>query len=320
VVRQARAVPKTGGPARRADLVVPWVPRAKLDKQSERRALECYEQRRAEARLGLSTAHSSPRDKVSCFASVAVGGSCVRARALGWSQQKAPDWRARGVIREFSRGSRGRLMRSCASIPRWHLQRGILFVTLTYPGTWDGDWQRWKRDLDVFLRRVQRKFPAAGAVWKLEPQQRGAPHYHLLVVGVPFMARDWVSRNWFEVVGSGDAKHLAAGTQVQLARSYRGVLSYAAKYATKGMDALPESWEGGVGRWWGVVGRVRLEVQREVVPLTLQQFHRFRRLLVRVLNARRRSRRGGVAHPFRGMWLMLSDQVAARVLEHLGAI
>jgi hypothetical protein len=92
-------------------------------------------------------------------------------------------------------------------------------------------------------------------VWKLEPQRRGAPHFHLLLFGLEEgLSKDWLSRSWYEVVGSGDERHLRAGTRVEGIRSWRGVMSYAAKYLGK-LESLPKDWLGGVGRWWGVHNR-----------------------------------------------------------------
>jgi len=162
----------------------------------------------------------------------------------------------RGRIRGFSAAARSRLMRLLA---RLHPDALPLFVTLTYPGEWSGDPRRWKRDLDAFLKRLCRRYPDCSGVWKLEPQKRGAPHFHLLVFGVPWISADWLSRVWWEVVGSGDEAHLRAGTRVERVRTRNGVFRYAAKYLGKTMDVqdLPACWEN-PGRWWGVWGRDRL--------------------------------------------------------------
>lgn len=56
------------------------------------------------------------------------------------------------------------------------------FVTLTYPAKFPTV-SRAKRDLKVFQQRLIRRFPGSGGIWKLEPQERGAPHYHLLIWG-----------------------------------------------------------------------------------------------------------------------------------------
>jgi hypothetical protein len=210
-------------------------------------------------------------------------------------------------------------MQTLCSIPIDHTARGILFITLTYPADFPGEWTEWKRHLDVWLHRVVRKFPRAAGVWKLEPQQRGAPHFHLLVLGVPFIAGTWLSRTWFEVVGSGDVRHLRAGTNVQLARSHKGVLAYAAKYTSKS-DALPPGWRGGVGRFWGVFHRAALGIRYEEQPITQAQFYASTRILRSLISHRQRA--AGRSPPracSNGMWAVVRDVQAARILQCVNA-
>lgn len=150
-----------------------------------------------------------------------------------------------------------------------------LFLTLTYPGCFPHDSKTWKRDLDVFWKRVTRVYPGASAEWKLEPQKRGAPHYHLLVYGIPYGRKviEFLSVIWYEVVGSGDKRHLWAGTRLEWIRSRRGIKSYAGKrYMGKELSSdhlqrLSESVRGWAkpGRFWGVLGRVNLPVGDRVV-------------------------------------------------------
>jgi len=67
--------------------------------------------------------------------------------------------------------------------------------------------------------------------------------------------RQWLALTWYRIVGSGDERHLRAGTNVEAVRSHRGVMAYAAKYMTKLVDG--EGWEGWdkPGRYWGVINR-----------------------------------------------------------------
>ena len=133
---------------------------------------------------------------------------------------------------------------------------GALFICLTYPSVWPKDGRQVKRDLDAFGKRCRR----IGAVftWAFEYQTRGAPHFHLLarfpdgwdVVKV----REWVASNWFEVVGSGDDKHLCAGTSAELVNNAESAGWYISNYLGKEYQkAVPE----GVtlpGRMWGMIG------------------------------------------------------------------
>jgi hypothetical protein len=86
----------------------------------------------------------------------------------------------RGYIKGFSKNSRRRLLEMIASVKRDADLPN--FMTLTYPANFPTV-ERAKRDLKVFLQRLDRAYPGSGYIWKLEPQERGAPHYHLLVWG-----------------------------------------------------------------------------------------------------------------------------------------
>jgi hypothetical protein len=158
-------------------------------------------------------------------------------------------------------------------------------VTLTYPGQYAESPEIWKNDLDNFLRRLARRFEHASGVWKLEPQRRGAPHFHLLVWGASYHdLLQWVSAAWYEVVGSNDERHLRAGTRVEMVRSYSGVRSYAAKYL--GKEVQGGCWQY-PGRWWGIFQRVKLPYGDFVVacvsPAKAVEFIRYMRRFSHIL-------------------------------------
>ncbi len=283
---------------------------------AERRARRLFDRARGEARRGLVYGPYLTAD-ARCSVTTAIGGACTKLRRKFARGRPNPYRPPRGLVREFTRKSRTRLQQTLCAIPRDHVQRGMLFVTLTYPGSYPGAWALWKRQLDTWQKRLMRKVPRAAFVWKLEPQRRGAPHFHLLVVGVPFLAAEWLSRSWYEVVNSGDIRHLHAGTQVQLVQHHRGVLAYAAKYTAKHQD-LPADWQDGVGRWWGVYGRARLGITWAWAPLAQHEYF----LLVRVLRAliARRQRARGRAPPRdapAGMWAVLDSATAQRLCSAL---
>lgn len=176
-------------------------------------------------------------------------------------------------------------MRTVARVRR---DRKPLFAHLTYPGEFSRDPARWKRDLRCLSARIHRKFPHSSLVWRLEFQARQAPHYHLFVWGVPFSreVQLWLSRCWYEVVGSGDERHLRAGTTLQVVRSWRGAMSYASKYLCKSEQAAHE----GVGRWWGVCSREQVPWGELVIyQLTAREAARVVRLFRRFAGLRSRA-------------------------------
>ena len=166
----------------------------------------------------------------------------------------------RGSIQGFSSDSRRRLMCVIASI-----RRDVelpSFVTLTYPNKFPSPAES-KRHLKMFIQRLKRAFPSASAIWKLEPQERGAPHYHLLVWGVSHHDLfSFVVNAWYEIAGNGDQNHLFfhlgllkdSKPCVSQVRSWRGVWSYASKYLGKSFSVA--GWDNlYTGRFWGYINQ-----------------------------------------------------------------
>ena len=111
----------------------------------------------------------------------------------------------RGRISRFSYKSRLNLIRTLSQVKRDNLPS---FVTLTYAG-FDVNPEQWKRDLYTFIKRLNRAFPEVAGIWKLEPQQRGAPHYHIMVWGASTEElQAFVPLAWYEIAGNGQVEHL----------------------------------------------------------------------------------------------------------------
>ncbi len=133
---------------------------------------------------------------------------------------------------------------------------GALFICLTYPAEWPRDGRTVKRHLDVFGKRV-RRFGGFFA-WALEYQTRGAPHFHLLarfpdgwdIVRV----REWVAPSWFEVVASGDEKHLHAGTSAEYVKNAECAGWYISHYLGKEYQKTVPDGVTLPGRMWGMIG------------------------------------------------------------------
>jgi hypothetical protein len=221
-----------------------------------------------------------------------------------------------GVVRIFSRASKRRLGRAIAKLD-WTaaIEDGdrLALFTATYPGEWETvcptpeHAYRHLRALGKrFERATGRKFKG---VWKREFQRRGAPHFHVLTP-LPQMigeetAREWFARNWYEVVGSGDERHLKAGTGVDWSEGLRMMdANRAAAYfcgysAGKAdhkhyQDEAPEGWandNGSVGRWWGVLGMETVTAEARINP---EQVINAKRLLRGVLGGQKRTRKATV--------------------------
>jgi len=224
---------------------------------------------RPEDATGLSTCHifSQVEDIIPAHVIFYDSGDLIEVkRTRSWARfEEEKGGTGRGQVTSFSRKSQKRLKNTLAKVNK--TDQVPLFVTLTYPDHFPVSGYEWKNHIKNFWMRLQRAIPNAAMVWVLELKTRKsgenageiAPHFHLLVFNVPnaIKFRRWVAWNWYEVVKSGDEKHLRAGTSVELTRSWRkisGYVSKATKYLSKAeFEDLPEEWH--VGRFWGVYGR-----------------------------------------------------------------
>lgn len=223
--------------------------------------------------------------------------------------EEVPEAEPSREITGWSRKSRANMVRALCEMdyrPMLDDQARIpAMVTLTYPGDWltvVPTGRRCKAHLQAFRRRYEKAWgESLMAVWKLEFQRRGAPHFHLLLVpphglsripgtrataaarigsGLPF--RQWLSAVWVDIVDHPDPeerrRHLLAGTGVDFAeglkaRDPKRVAVYFTKHgsfaAKEYQHCVPEEWQApgqGPGRFWGYWSLERVTFAVEVTP------------------------------------------------------
>ena len=129
----------------------------------------------------------------------------------------------------------------------------------------------------------------------MEFQRRGAAHFHPIFWSLGSdraslgKFRVWLAWNWFEVVASGNQKHLLAGTSADLISSQFGIMRYVSGYASKSDQTKPGC---SVGRYWGIVGRANIPWAKEnVTELSSAQAKLVRRTARRYMQAMNRCRR-----------------------------
>lgn len=221
----------------------------------------------------LSTLHISPKlSERKGKVTVWMGGSLIQAkRPYDYLRDEERKASKRGPITGYSKKSQGNLRSLIAKTNRnahWD------FITLTYPKEFTREPAEYKRHLDVLSKRLDYHFPGACFIWKLEPQERGAPHFHILAYGALLdHLRAFIPENWYEIVNSGDPKHLfwhlgLLGNKhcVEPVRSREGVMWYASKYMGKTFktpEDCRELWHK-IGRYWGVFNRKNLPLAPEV--------------------------------------------------------
>lgn len=130
----------------------------------------------------------------------------------------------RGKVTGFSRKSRKNLLELFASLKP---QKKTVFITLTYPAKFP-DPKTAKAHLRAFIERLRRLSDTACGVWRLEFQKRGAPHFHLLMWGLPFIAKEDIQKMWGDIID-----HAKPFTRIELILTSRKVMMYVSKYVAK---------------------------------------------------------------------------------------
>ena len=224
----------------------------------------------------------------------------------------------RSKIERFSPGSRLRLCRTLAPIPR---ASKALFATFTFPKDFRIAPETAKRLLENWRKRFERKYGEHAVVWKLEFRD-GTLHFHLLIFFDRHLAiskarmaeiREWVAYAWWDVCGRTSVTQLEAGTRVERPRS----LPRTMMYVSKG-ERLPEDTSSSsdappphAGRRWGVLRRNRLPVVWVEMRISRKDAFQLRRILRRLLGLKNRA--GKVT--FR---VFVRDEHVKRLLELLG--
>jgi len=218
--------------------------------------------------------------------------SCKGADAIGGGKRKN--------VSTFSAASRKRLLGKMGRLTPESCPYPASMISLTYKEVWP-DPKGAKRDLFTFWKRVRRVWPQGSAIWRLEFQKRGAPHFHLIYFG-PFFGKHLVQLWWGEVIGQD-----RPFTRIEALRNWRHGLAYAAKYLAKvpevpvecavaagtaegGCGAARDSGldyvtyltgKSGLGRVWGVLDRKNLpwgEAQEVKLPVGYGRWvHRWKR-------------------------------------------
>lgn len=200
-------------------------------------------------------------------------------------------------ITHWSRQSRCNMTRTLCELdyePLLAQNRMLAMITLTYPGDWLAvapDGKAVKRHMACFRRRWARAWgETLAGIWKLEFQDRGAPHIHLLA-GPPVVLspdgrqfKQWLSETWAAIVAHPDPeqyrRHVLAGTGVDYAEGLRArdpkrISVYFTKHGTfsakEYQNQVPLEWQEpgkGPGRFWGYWGLHRCAVSTDVEPQT----------------------------------------------------
>lgn len=247
----------------------------------------------------------------------------------------------RGRIHEFSRQSRSRLLRLLGSINRTEYDaEQVLFITLTYHRSWPENPDEQYAQLRAWHKRLERTYGDLPMIWRKEWQDRGAPHWHLIVFTpaeiAPQEGHDWhfltaASEAWVDLVArDGDNRGwmLRRAVDARVTASWKGAMSYAAKhmrYISKKEAVQPRSEDGELlptGRLWGTLKRQRLPITHETHRVSFSEYLQLRRWFRRIARPRNRRHllRKRPQHHLQNVHVLLDYHELHRLLAWLGII
>jgi hypothetical protein len=238
-----------------------------------------------------------------------------------------PKPRARGNrdrIRDFSKASRRWLFKTLSRLNFRQLKEPH-FVTLTYHNNFPTSPDEWKAHNKSFIQRLQRIYPDLVYFWKLEFQQRGAPHFHYFLFLPKHSPHSFapnldlaVHRIWLDYRNC-DCIHCAAHSiHIQPITGFRKASTYLSKYMAKGDQYVPVRFPG---RFWGRSANLPTRA-RTMILLSYSEYQQFKALCCRLLRAKG-SKTAGYADQLemnKSFWLMLDDEEADYLCRRLWEI
>lgn len=234
----------------------------------------------------------------------AAGGRAVRVQTQG--QDTRGGGGDRVAITGFSARSRRQLLRHLRSIDREQAPADEwAFVTLTYHR--EGVTAREsKSDLRKLVKRMERRFKGVAGFWKIEPQERGTPHHHLLLRIESSEDREAVRaffvEHWHAIADPNSPEHLRCLQFRAFSReherrdffqrldSWDHIEGYVGKYMGKLVSSEQRALWKFPGRFWGIIAKARLPVSVVRVPLSKRAACLVRRMLRRAVGSRETGR------------------------------
>jgi hypothetical protein len=213
-------------------------------------------------------------------------GKLVRAKIHKMTDQQHQNHK-RGRIVDFSAQSRGRLFDIFNSM---EIRKAVIFITLTYLSE-DIDCDLAKAQLRAFIKRLQRLHDGKNLsfIWRMEFQERGAIHFHIMAFGLPFTPKQDIQTMWGEIICQ-----VAPFTRIEMIYSSKKVMNYVAKYIAKVntsensgfnpvtyLSAYQAMHGDEIGRVWGIIGKSNLPMAELVtieIGFNYARFMQFKEL------------------------------------------
>jgi len=138
----------------------------------------------------------------------------------------------------------------------------VVFLTLTFHYTHSA--AQTKAAFKRFLAYVRYHYPQSSGVWRVEFQERSTPHYHLILVDLPFWKHKELRETWMNCT-----REDKSGARIEWIHSEKMCMFYVSKYCAKIYEQeeitlfinapyqqdCTEKW---TGRMWGVINEKAL--------------------------------------------------------------
>jgi hypothetical protein len=203
-----------------------------------------------------------------------------------------PERKVNDIV-SFSLNSRRRMIKLISTIQFFSYYKTI-FVTLTYHNDFHFDARKTKRDLDNYLKSIKHFLPTIDYIWRLEEQERGAPHFHILFFVREKLSKDdenklndFLKEKWIAIKSCKCHYCRNYGVVVEPINSTRKLVSYVAKYSAKVDLKKPKSL---IGRRWGHSQEL-LQAPTETLQLSRAAYRVFYQILREQLEAEDRDLR-----------------------------
>jgi len=151
-------------------------------------------------------------------------GEVLQARCLGLPDRPQLG-SGRKAITAFSAKARKNMLDTVSRLD-WTIP--ATFITLTYHRNMLNA-GRAKRDLRALCKRWYRRYGLIPVLWKMEPQKRGAWHFHLIVWYLPYLAKNELLDDWREIAEDVTITEV----KIEPIRTAKKARSYVAKYSAK---------------------------------------------------------------------------------------
>lgn len=227
----------------------------------------------------------------------------------------------RGSITTWTSASRLRWMRTLSRV-QWSAMPHPLWITLTYhrpDGSWPDDPYP---DLHAWLHEIQARYGHMHYVWRLAWQDRGAPHFHI-ILWPPSPTSYYTNVHyqhslallWHDRVDPTSQSHRTYGTKIEPLESYRHAARYISRYVAK--EDPRESPHPGVRRWGRSAG---LPIAtRTSITMSIRTAQLVRRIVRRYVRStardRKRADRYLMGHTH--IAVFMPADVAARIILHV---